>query len=168
MAPRPDPVDRLVDQWRAVRPDLDGLDAMATWGRMGRIATLATRAIEATLGRHGLGIAEFDVLAALRRQGAPHEMTPTALSRLLMLSPAGMTGRLDRLEAAGLVSRRPSPEDRRSSVIALTDAGLALVEAAVADHVANEEALLAGLTATERRALDRALRSLLAHLEERG
>lgn len=165
MAPRPDPVDRLVDQWRAVRPDLEHLDAMATWGRMGRIAALATRAIEATLGRHGLAIAEFDVLAALRRQGAPHEMTPTALSRLLMLSPAGMTGRLDRLEAAGLVSRRPSPEDRRSSVIALTDAGLALVEAAVVDHVAGEEALLAGLTAAERKAFDRALRSLLAHLE---
>ena len=162
-----DHVDRLVEQWRNVRPDLE-LDPMATFGRLGRLHTHATRAIEEVFQRHGLSIGEFDVLAALRRAGEPHVMTPTALARLLMLSPAGMTNRLDRLEAAGLVARRPDPEDRRSSLVVLTGAGLALADAAVTEHVANEAALLAVLTKAERRSLDQLLRKLLASLEPAG
>lgn len=159
-----DHVDVLVEQWRAVRPDLE-LAPMATFGRLGRLHTHATRAIEAVFERHGLTIGEFDVLAALRRAGEPRVMTPTALSRLLMLSPAGMTNRVDRLEAAGLVERRPDPDDRRSSLVVLTPAGMALADAAVPEHVANEAELLAGLTAGERRTLDQLLHKLLASLE---
>ena len=138
---------------------------MATFGRLGRALAHATRSIEEVFGRHGLTIGEFDVLAALRRAGDPHVMTPTALSRLLMLSPAGMTNRIDRLEAAGLVERRLDPDDRRSSLVVLTEEGRALVDAAVTDHVANEADLLSGLTATEQRSLDQLLRKLLAHFE---
>ena len=160
----PDHVDRLLEQWQVVRPDLE-LGPMATFGRLARALTHATRSIEEVFGRHGLTIGEFDVLAALRRAGDPHVMTPTALSRLLMLSPAGMTNRIDRLEATGLVERRPDPDDRRSSLVVLTEEGRALVDTAVTDHVANEADLLSGLTATEQRSLDHLLRKLLAHLE---
>ncbi len=159
-----DHVDRLVEQWRAVRPDLE-LAPMATFGRLGRLHAHATRAIEAVFERHGLSIGEFDVLAALRRSGEPHVMTPTALSRLLMLSPAGMTNRVDRLEGAGLVERRPDPGDRRSSLVVLTKAGRQRADAAVTDHVANEAVLLRGLTSAERRTFDQLLRKLLAGLE---
>jgi DNA-binding MarR family transcriptional regulator len=162
---RPDHVDEVVKQWQAVRPDL-ALSAMATFGRLGRVLAHATRAIDDVLGRHGLNIGEFDVLAALRRAGDAHQMTPSALSRLLMLSPAGMTNRLDRLEAAGLVERQPDPDDRRITVIVLTDTGRSIVDAAVTDHVANEESLLAGLTKADRRSLDEILRKLLAQLEK--
>ncbi|HEX5616605.1 MAG TPA: MarR family transcriptional regulator [Acidimicrobiia bacterium] len=156
-----DPVDRIVAQWRAVRPDLETAP-MATFGRLGRLHALASRSIDEVLGGHGLGVGEFDVLAALRRAGDDAEMTPTGLSRVLMLSPAGMTNRLDRLVAAGLVERRADPDDRRSSRVRLTGEGRAVVDAAVADHVANEARLLAVLTDTQRRALDGALRALLA------
>jgi DNA-binding MarR family transcriptional regulator len=159
-----DHVDRVIEQWRAARPDLE-LAPMATFGRLGRVYAHATRAIEAMFRRHGLTIGEFDVLAALRRAGDPHEMTPTDLARLLMVSPAGMTNRIDRLEAAGLVRRRPDPDDRRSSFIILTRNGRTLVDDAVTDHLANEADLLSGLTDTERRSFDRLLRRLLAHLE---
>lgn len=159
-----DHVDELVDQWRRERPDLD-LAPMATFGRLGRLSAHAGRSIEAVFAEHGLGVGEFDVLAALRRAGPPHEMTPTALSRTLMLSPAGMTNRLDRLERAGWVVRRRDPEDRRSSLVALTPAGRAVVDRAVTDHVANERRLLEPLTAQERTALDRVLRKLLAQFE---
>jgi len=159
-----DHVDQLVEQWRAVRPDLD-LAPMATFGRLGRIQAHSSRAIEAVFERHGLSIGEFDVLAALRRSGTPYVMTPTALSRLLMLSPAGMTNRVDRLEAAGLVERRPDPNDRRSSLVVLTGAGRERADAAVTEHVANEAGLLAGLTKAERRTFDQLLRKLLAGLE---
>ena len=163
----PDHVDQLVEQWRTVRPDLE-LAPMATFGRLGRLHTHATRAIEAVFERHGLTIGQFDVLAALRRGGEPYVMTPTALARLLMLSPAGMTNRVDRLESAGLVERRSDPADRRSSLVVLTAAGRERADAAVGEHVANEAQLLDGLTKAERRSLDQLLRKLLTSLEPSG
>ena len=162
--PDRDVVDALVDQWREQRPDLE-LAPMATIGRLGRVMVHMTAAIEAVFAEHGLTTADFDVLAALRRAGEPFAMRPTDLSRLLMLSPAGMTNRLDRLDAAGLVRRSPDPDDRRSWSIALTDDGRRIVDAAVSDHVANEGRLLEPLSASQRRALDRALRALLAQFE---
>jgi len=158
----PDPVDRLVGQWAAERPDLtDGLAAMAAFGRLGRLHALAGRAIEAVFEAHGLATGEFDVLAALRREGDPFVLTPSALARTLMLSPAGMTNRVDRLVARGLVDRHADPDDRRSLLVALTPAGREVVDAAVTDHVANEVRLLEVLSAGDRAALDRILRTLL-------
>jgi DNA-binding MarR family transcriptional regulator len=162
-----DAVDRVIAQWRQERPDLE-LGAMATIGRLGRLfAHLAPR-VEAVLLRHGLTTGEFDVLAALRRGGAPHRQTPSDLAGALMLSPAAMTNRLDRLETAGLVRREPHPTSRRSLLVSLTDEGRRVVDAAVTEHVANEEALLAGLTAAQRRQLDDLLRRLLASFESGG
>lgn len=155
-----DPVDSLIEQWRRERPDLQ-LDAMATIGRLGRLHALASASIEAVFSEHGLTIADFDVLAALRRAGPPFVLRPTDLSRQLMLSPAGITSRLDRLAEAGLVERSPDPDDRRSWLIRLSRDGERKVDAAVTDHVANEERLLAPLTKAQRRALDDALRHLL-------
>ena len=159
-----DAVDRNIDQWRVERPDLP-LAAMATFARLGRLMGVAAPAIEAVFVEHGLTTGEFDVLAALRRAGAPHTLTPTVLARSLMLSPAAMTNRLDKLTAAGLVVRELDPGNRRSILVTLTSDGLARVDAAVADHVANEERLLAGLTADQRAALDELLRTLLGSLE---
>jgi DNA-binding MarR family transcriptional regulator len=158
-----DHVDEVVEQWERERPDLP-LAAMATFGRLGRIAAMATGSIDAVFARHGLSIGEFDVLAALRRRGEPFVATPGTLAAGLMLSPSAMTNRLDRLEVAGLVERRAEPGDRRRSPVALTAAGRAVVDAAVADHVANEERLLGALSDRDRRALDRLLRTLLAGL----
>ncbi|OWY60790.1 hypothetical protein B7486_67275, partial [cyanobacterium TDX16] len=88
-----DPVEGVLDQWRALRPDLP-LEAMGTFIRLGRFRDLAAASIDATFGRHGLSIGEFDVLAALHRAGPPHEMPPGAIARTLALSPAGMTNRV--------------------------------------------------------------------------
>lgn len=159
-----DHVDELIAQWGRERPDLE-LGPMATIGRLGRLHAHASRSIEEVFARYGLTIGEFDVLAALRRVGAPHVMTPTELARVLMLSPAGMTNRLDRLERSGSIVRQPDPDDRRSLLVVLTDAGRELVDRAVGEHVANERRLLAPLTAAERNALDKALRKLLTQFE---
>jgi DNA-binding MarR family transcriptional regulator len=166
MAPasRPDPVDRLIEQWARERPDLE-LGPMATIGRLGRLHSLASRSIADVFASHGLQIGEFDVLAALRRSGEPFLMKPTDLARVLMLSPAGMTNRIDRLEAAGWIERQNDPDDRRSSLVRLTDDGRELVDRAVTDHVANEARLLEPLSPTERAALDRALRTLLRQFD---
>ena len=105
------------------------------------------------------------MLAALRREGDPFVLTPSGLARTLMLSPAGMTNRIDRLVARGLVDRRADPEDRRSLLVVLTPAGREVVDAAVTDHVANEARLLSVLSTSERAALDRTIRKLLAGLD---
>jgi DNA-binding MarR family transcriptional regulator len=166
MAAAPDGVDGLVEQWLAVRPDLgDRLPAMATIARFGRVNHVARGLVDAALARHDLSVGEFDVLAALRRSGAPFVLRPIDLARTLMLSPAGMTGRLDRLEQAGWIARRLDPADRRSMLVELTEAGRTQIDAAVTDHVDNEERLLGGLTRTQRETLDDLLRRLLAHLE---
>ena len=159
-----DAVDEIVAAWAAARPDLE-LAPMATFGRLGRVFVRGSRAIEDVFQQHGLSTGEFDVLAALRRAGDDHGLTPGQLSRTLMLSPAGMTHRLDRLEASGLVQREPDPDSRRSLRVVLTPQGLATVDAAVTDHVANEARLLGALTTRQQRALDDALRSLLRALE---
>jgi DNA-binding MarR family transcriptional regulator len=165
--PRPDDgdhVDHMVEQWASERPDL-ALGAMATFGRFGRVAALMTRAVGALFEERGLTTGEFDVLATLRRSGEPFEMKPSALARSLMLSPAGMTNRLDRLEAAGHVARRGHRDDRRISFVVLTPSGRELIDHLVTDHVANEERLLEPLSASERATLDRLLRKLQSQFD---
>lgn len=119
------------------------------------------------LVQHKLQTGWFDLLAALRRAGAPYELNPTQLMGATMLSSGGMTKRVDRLVEAGLVERRPDPSDRRGTLVRLTRRGKAAIDKALGAHVANEERLLHSLTRAERRTLDDLLRRLLAGLEER-
>lgn len=162
--PNPDVVDAIVAQWRRERPELD-LDAMAVFGRLGRLLTVATARIEAVFADHGLQRGEFDVLAALRRSGAPFELNPSVLADTLMLSRAGMTGRIDRLETAGLVRRIADRVDRRAVRVALTEAGRDLVDTVVVAHTENETAMLSVLAPADRAALDRIARELLREWE---
>lgn len=156
-------MDEILEQWRRERPDLD-CEPMAVFGRLNRLDRVTNAEIEARLGEHGLSRGEFDVLATLRRSGEPHVLAPTALARWMMLSSAAMTNRVDRLEAAGLVERRPDPGDRRGVLVALTPEGKQTVDAAVADHVENERRLLEPLSEEERRTLNALLRKLLLGL----
>lgn len=164
-SPKDDVVDQITAQWRALRPDLD-LRPMALIGRLGRVTGLLQREVAAALDRHDLAIADFDVLAALRRAGDPPRLTPTQLYRALMLTSGTITNRIDRLEARGLVERLADPADRRGTLVALTAAGAARVDAAVVDHLANEARLVATLTRSEQATLDGLLRKLLGGLEE--
>jgi hypothetical protein len=66
---RTDGVDRIVEQWARERPDLD-TTAMAVFGRVYRLARLSGDAVEREYAAFGLGRAEFDVLATLRRSGS--------------------------------------------------------------------------------------------------
>lgn len=155
-----DRVDAIIDQWRRERPDLD-MSAVGTWGRVIQLNALLEPAVERVFARHGLRRGEFDVLAALRRAGSPFTMIPSELSAALMVSRAGMTNRLDRLEAAGLVERRLDPGDRRSFQVRLTDKGLTTVDATLTEHAANMAALVEPLTEDERGTLNDLLRTLL-------
>ena len=159
-----DAVDEIAAQWRKLMPSLD-IRPMATIGRLGRVCAVGERLIEATLAEFGLAIGDFDVLAALRRSGAPHQLTPSHLYRTLMLTSGAMTNRLDRLEERRLVQRIADPNDRRGVLVCLTETGMSLVDQAVEAHVENEARLLAALTRAEQTTLDGLLRKLLASME---
>lgn len=154
-----DRIDAMLEQWRRERPDLD-LSALGTFGRLAQLMAVLTPRVERVLTAHGLRGGEFDVLAALRRSGEPYAMMPSELSDVLMMSRAGMTNRLDRLAAAGLVDRALDPGDRRSFRITLTDRGRSVVDAALTEHAANLAGLVAVLSDDERTTLNRTLQTL--------
>ncbi|MEU5974840.1 MarR family transcriptional regulator [Streptomyces sp. NPDC047315] len=162
-----DLTDRIAADWRRERPDLD-LAAVAVVGRLAFVAeNVVGPAGERAVRRHGVSKAEFDVLATLRRRGAPYVLTPSVLSAELMSSRAGMTKRIDRLEAAGLVERSLDADDRRSFRVTLTGEGRRVVDAALTDLADALTRLAAGLDDTDRAALDRALRALAGAAGER-
>ncbi len=157
-------LDDTIASWKRERPDLD-LAAMGTTLRINQLMNAAVRGAEVLFAPHGITVGEFDVLAALRRAGAGTALTPTTLARVAMISPAGMTNRLDRLEAAGLIVRRPDPDDRRGSLVELSPNGHAIADRAVGDLVAAENELFRELSATERQRLDRILDKLIDRLD---
>lgn len=139
---------------------------MEVIGRLNEASLILTRQwLGPFFARHALQLGEFDVVATLRRSGAPYRLTPTQLYETMMISSGGMTNRLDRLEKAGLIERQPNPEDRRGLLIGLTEKGLGLVDGLVADHVENEKIALAGLSEAEQKTLADLLRKLLAGLD---
>lgn len=159
-----DTLEQTLAGWRRERPDLD-LDAMATTLRLSQLMNIALKGIDGVLEAHGITLGEFDVLAALRRNGDGAALSPTTLARVAMVSPAGMTNRLNRLEGAALIVRRPDPGDRRASLVELTAAGRSVADRAVTDLVGAENEQIAVLSAADRRALDRILDVLIASLE---
>jgi DNA-binding MarR family transcriptional regulator len=159
-----DHVDELLAQWRRERPDLD-VAPLGVYGRLFRVVQLSDSELTKGLAQYGLQQGWFDLLAALRRAGAPYELNPTSLMRATLLSSSGMTKRLDRTEDAGLIERRPDPNDRRGTLVRLTRHGKNVIDRAVETHVGNEERLLGVLTAAERRTLDRVLKRMLIELE---
>ncbi|WP_440100696.1 MarR family winged helix-turn-helix transcriptional regulator [Streptosporangium sp. H16] len=158
--PNRDEVDLLVAAWRQERPDLD-VEPLQVLSRVSRLARHLDRARRASFAEHGLETWEFDVLTALRRAGEPYEMSPGALLRATLVTSGTMTNRIDRLAAAGLVRRRPDPEDRRGVLVSLTDAGRTRVDGAFADLLRRERDLLSGLGKREQQALSDLLRTLL-------
>jgi DNA-binding MarR family transcriptional regulator len=159
-----DAVDGILEQWRRERPDLD-VTPMGTIGRIKRCAALLQRKLDETFVAFGLTSWEFDVLATLRRTGAPYCLAPTALFSALMITSGTMTHRLQRLEASGLVQRVPNQHDARSVLVQLTPKGLALINRAVAAHVENERQILASIKPFDLAELDTRLSMLLAVLE---
>jgi len=153
---------KAIEQWKRERPDLD-VSPMAVLGRLNEASSLIARDRLAPLfASFELQAGEFDVLATLRRSGAPYALTPTALYEATMVTSGAMTNRLDRLEKAGLILRGPHPNDRRGIVVQLTGKGLALIDEALTAHVANEHEILADLSDAEREMLARLLGKLIA------
>jgi DNA-binding MarR family transcriptional regulator len=159
-----DEVDRIVAAWRRERPDLD-VTPLTILSRVLRLARHLDLARGMAFAEHDLEGWGFDVLSALRRAGAPYELSPGQLVAQTLVTSGTMTNRVDRLAARGLVSRGPDPRDRRGVKVTLTTAGRAVVDAAMSDLLDRERILLNQLPASEREHLAELLRRLLSPFE---
>jgi DNA-binding MarR family transcriptional regulator len=152
----PDAVERIAEQWALERPELD-VAPMLVVGRLHRVADLLDQELRTVFAQADLGNGDFDVLASLRRAGAPYRLTPTELAGTTMVTSGAVTKRVDRLAERGLVTRRVGEHDARGRVVALTDAGRELIDRAFDAHMANEHRLVASLGEIDRTRLARLL-----------
>ena len=158
-----DEVDRLIAAWKRERPDLD-LSPLSVLSRITRIARhldIARRDAFGELENWG-----FDVLAALRRAGQPHQLSPGQLMQETLVTSGTMTNRLDRLEELQLITREPDPNDGRGSLVTLTRSGMRAVDSAMEDLLDNERELLQNLTIKEREILSDLLSKLVTEFDE--
>lgn len=154
------PIKMLEDGWKRELPDLD-TRAMATVAMLNRTVALLRRRIEDVMAEQDSTLAEFDVLSTLRRAGPPYQMKPSTIARQTMLSPSGMTHRVDQLETAGLIERVLDPDSRRTAPVALTEQGRQKAERLARALTEFEEQALQVLTDAERVELDTLLAKLL-------
>jgi DNA-binding MarR family transcriptional regulator len=156
-----DEVDDLAEAWARERPDLD-LAPVAVFSRLSRLSRHLDLARREAFTAQGIESWEFDVLAALRRAGAPYELSPGRLLRETLVTNGTMTNRVDRLVTRGFVERYPDPEDRRGVLVRLTPEGKDAVDGAFTALLDSERAFLADLTARQQADLADLLRKLLA------
>ena len=152
-------IDEAMASWAGIVPDLDVV-TMRTALLFARVTALGHKHVEAAFAEVGLSAGEFDVLASLMH-AEDRTSKPSVLARSGMLSPAGMTHRLDLLERAGFVERRPDPDDLRSVLVVLTDAGAAKAIEAAHVHVAAEAELFDALGPSDRADLRQLLETML-------
>ncbi|MGE0481471.1 MAG: MarR family winged helix-turn-helix transcriptional regulator [Phycisphaerae bacterium] len=155
-----DPVDQIIRRWSIECPDVDA-EPLGVTARVLLLSRLLNERCDDALASLGLTLWQYDVLAALRRCGAPYRLSPTELARAVTLSTAAMTHRLDRLESKGWIRRYADPHDRRGIRIQLTPAGRALVERAFPLRVEADRRTIAALPRRAQRDLAALLRRIL-------
>lgn len=155
-----DDVDAIADAWARERPDLD-VAPLQVLSRVTRLAQHLDTARGLAFTSHQLERWEFDVLAALRRSGAPYALSPGQLAAQTLVTSGTITNRVDRLEARGLVRREPDPNDRRGVRVLLTPDGQARVDGAIEDLLDSEREILSGITSDESAMLAQVLRQLM-------
>ena len=157
--PAHDEVDRIVEAWTRERPDLD-FAPLQVLSRVGRLSRHLDRARREAFSTSELDSWEVDVLSALRRAGAPYQLSPKALLQQTLVSSGTMTNRIDRLVERGLVQRRTDPNDGRGILVVMTPTGQSSVDAAISTLLVAESELLDKLAPADRERLAALLRKL--------
>lgn len=158
MKQQPDQVDHIVESWAEVNPDLD-VSPMQVFSRLHRTYLLYRNEITNLFEEQGTSTSGFEVLAALRRQ-PEYRAAAGDLAQSTLVTTGGLTLRVRRLEAEGLVNRTRDTRDNRVVHVQLTPKGVELVDRVAALHFANLGRLLEGLSAAERAGLAKGLNKL--------
>ena len=157
-----DHVDFIVEQWRAVLPELD-VSSMEVFGRLLHIQKQVDKVHSEDIALYGMKEGEFDVLATLYRSGKPYVLSPTNLWRSTLISSGAMTNRLSRLENAGLIKRNEDLQDKRVMLVGLTSKGLSCIEDALISHISIQKKILKSLSIDEKKDLSKLLKKLLEY-----
>jgi DNA-binding MarR family transcriptional regulator len=160
----PDSVDAIEAAWVRERPDID-VSSIGIVTRLWRIARHLENQRQEQLVDHDTDRGMLDVLAQLRRAGAPYMRSAGELKDASLISSGGLSQRLERLEKVELITRSVRKSDRRIVDVQLTRKGLELVDSIVADLMAHDSALLVDLSELEREQLRGLLRKLLRQFE---
>ncbi len=160
-----DEVDRIVEAWRRERPELD-VEPLQVLSRVSRLARHLDLARKQAFAASGLEPWEFDVLSALRRAGAPYELSPKALLQQTLVSSGTMTNRIDRLTTRGLVGRHTAPHDGRGILVRMRTEGRERIDRAMDELMVGEAALLRHLSRAEQERLAGLLRTLGADFDD--
>lgn len=164
---RADAADRHVARWRDHWVDIDFDDEVeAMFVRMHRLMKYMGHRKQVAASRAGLQDYEYDTLHTLLIRDTPGVASPTELAADLDVSPAGITGRIDSMEQAGWIKRRPVAGDRRRVDIEVTRAGVEIWRATMALRGQDEEVLAANLTKDEQETLNRLLKKLTLAAEQ--
>lgn len=128
-----------------------------TWMRLARTYHKVQRVEMRALAKHGLTIAQFDVLARL----SLHEgITQQALADELLVTKGNVCGLINRMVALGLVERRDDPDDKRVNHLYLTLSGATLAQQVIPAHDMLLQSLMDGLTPDAQHQLLGLLRQL--------
>jgi DNA-binding MarR family transcriptional regulator len=145
-------------------PDLDP-SATEVFLHLLRAGDEAFRVVEAHLAQHDITQGRFGVLMALwgncQRAGGDTPLTPAELADRTGVTRATMTGLVDTLERAGLVTRTPHPQDRRMMCVGLTKRADKLLEQIMPDHFRRMAWLMEPLSEPERKTFVRLLTKVL-------
>ncbi|WP_298442887.1 MarR family winged helix-turn-helix transcriptional regulator [Gordonia sp. (in: high G+C Gram-positive bacteria)] len=160
---RGDLVDRIQAEWAQAYPQYD-VAPIAVLGRIQRVASVASQRLDRQLEQHGVTRSEFDVLGALARAGRP--LRASEVVSTTTLSGASITKLTEALVRRGLVRRGRSPVDGRVVLLEVTDAGRGVVDQELPRRLADDEAVLAGLSPRERETLVVLLRRVARSLED--
>ena len=131
--------------------------ALKLWVVLARAYQAIERHAATHAADYDLTSAEFGVLEALYHKGP---LLLGEVQRKLLISSAGITYVVDRLERKGFVERRPCPTDRRARYAALTKDGSALIERIFPEHEQRMEQALSGLTSPDQQQATDLLREL--------
>lgn len=164
-----DSVDAMLAEWQNEWPELN-VSSSEVVARLLRAARLLEELFATRLRRSAgvplANVGDFDLLQTLRRSGPPYALTPGQLRQALVVSSAGLTGRLNRLEREGWIARGASPVDGRSTLVGLTEERRATFDRMVEQHFSLERDILSVLEPEERTVMADALRKILASLEQ--
>lgn len=116
------------------------------------------------MGAFGISLARFDLMSQLQRAGGG--LTMSEVSRRMMVSNGATTSLVDKLVEDGLVEREPHPEDRRTTLLHLTEQGRTRFLAMAAEHEEWITDLLADLDPGAKQGLLSGLGALKQHLEK--
>jgi DNA-binding MarR family transcriptional regulator len=96
-------------------------------------ASLLQHQVEQQLRPEGLSTVQFQLLTGLA--AADGQLTMTQLADGVVYSRSGLTYQAGLLEKAGLITRGPSPDDERATLVTITDKGVALVNSVLPGHI---------------------------------